>query len=230
MPPRVGGCAYAALMATSTMSMNKVIHCAVRRDLRRFRAALDGFPDGDKARAAALHTAWANFQQQLTEHHEGEHEVAWPALKAIGVSDAAIATFDEEHDTMAAALATAGATMDALAASGSAADAQAAASAMAALDQATTTHLDHEEREIEQLLLDKRDDPAVKAMGKQFSRRASLPVAGTFFAWMDDGASAEERAALRQSVPGPVLAIIGGLFGRKYRKEVAPVWASSGSF
>jgi hypothetical protein len=27
-----------------------------------------------------------------------------------------------------------------------------------------------------------------------------------------------------------VLAIIGGIFGRKYRKEVAPVWASSGSF
>ncbi len=46
---------------------------------------------------------------------------------------------------------------------------------------------------------------------------------------MDDGATAEEKAALRQSVPGPVLAVIGAIFGRKYRKEVAPVWASSGS-
>jgi hypothetical protein len=212
------------------MSMNKTIHCAVRRDLKRFRAALDGFPDGDPARAAALHRAWANFEQQLTEHHEGEHEIAWPALRALGVPDTSIVTFDEEHEAMAAALRAAGAAMGALAKTGSAADAQTAATAMAALDQATTTHLEHEERETEHLILDKKDDPAVKTMGKQFSRRASLPVAGTFFAWMDDGASPEERAALRQSVPGPVLAIIGGIFGRRYRKEVAPVWASTGSF
>jgi hemerythrin-like domain-containing protein len=214
-------------MATPKMSMNKVIHCAFRRDLRRFRAALDAFTDGDKARAAALHTAWVNFDHQLTEHHEGEHEVAWPALKAIGVPDSSITTFDEEHDAMAAALHSAGAAMDTLAQSATAADAQAAATAMAALDQATTTHLDHEEQEIEQLLHDKADDPAVKTMGKQFSRRSSLPVAGTFFAWMEDGASADERAALRQSVPGPVIAIMGGLFGRRYRKEVAPVWAAA---
>jgi hypothetical protein len=217
-------------MAAQSMSMNKVIHCAVRRDLSRFRTALDKFPDGDKARAAALHRAWQNFYGQLTEHHEGEHEIAWPALKAIGVPDASITTFDQEHETMAAALETAGVAMDALAKSAAAADAQAAATAMTALDEATTTHLEHEERETEQLLLGKKDDPAVKTMGKQFSRRSSLPVAGTFFAWMEDGASADERAALRQSVPGPVLAIIGGIFGRRYRKEVAPVWASTGSF
>src|SRR3954451_15739614 len=213
-------------MATPKMSMNKVIHCAFRRDLRRFRAALDAFRDGDKARAAALHSAWVNFDQQLTEHHEGEHEVAWPALKAIGVPDSSITTFDAEHEAMAAALRGAGEAMDKLAASATAADAQAAAAAMAALDQATTTHLDHEEREIEELLLSKEEDPAVNQMGKQFSRRSSIPVAGTFFAWMEDGASADERAALRQSVPGPVIAIIGGIFGRRYRKEVAPVWAT----
>jgi hemerythrin-like domain-containing protein len=214
-------------MANPRMSMNKVIHCAFRRDLRRFRSALAMFPDGDKARASALHTAWVNFDHQLTEHHEGEHEVAWPALKALGVADSSIATFDEEHDAMAAALRTAGAAMDTLARTATAADAQSAATAMAALDEATTTHLDHEEQEIEQLLHDKEEDPVVKQMGKQFSRRSSLPVAGVFFAWMEDGASPDERAALRQSVPGPVIAIIGGIFGRRYRKEVAPVWATA---
>ena len=101
--------------------MNKVIHCAVRRDLSRFRTALDKFPDGDKARAAALHTAWANFRKQLTEHHEGEHEIAWPAMKAIGVPESSIATFDEEHEAMAAALRAAGEAMDALSKSGTAA-------------------------------------------------------------------------------------------------------------
>lgn len=39
-------------MATSTptMSMNKLIHRAVRRDLDRFREALDAFSDGDRER------------------------------------------------------------------------------------------------------------------------------------------------------------------------------------
>ncbi|HRI98838.1 MAG TPA: hypothetical protein PLZ93_24645, partial [Nocardioides sp.] len=105
------------------------------------------------------------------------------------------------------------------------ADAQAAGTAMAALDEATTAHLDHEEQEVEPLLISKHDDPAVKQMGKQFSKRSSIGVAGTFFAWMEDGASPAEKAALRESVPGPVISIIGGLFGRRYRKEVAPVWA-----
>ena len=67
-------------------------------------------------------------------------------------------------------------------------------------------------------------------MGKQFSKRSGIGTAGTFFAWMEDGATPEEKAALRESVPGPVIAIIGGLFGRAYRKEVAPVWAVSGSY
>src|SRR3954463_11192799 len=89
----------------ASMSMNKVIHCAVRRDLKRFRAALDAFSDGDRDRAAALHRAWANFDAQLTEHHEGEHEIAWPAMKAIGIDTSTISSFDSEHAAMAADLA-----------------------------------------------------------------------------------------------------------------------------
>ena len=131
---------------------------------------------------------------------------------------------------MAAALASTSPVMAALARTPTTESADQAAAAMAALDHATTTHLDHEESETEELLLGRMDDPIVKDMGKKFGRRAGLGTAGTFFAWMQDGASAEERAALRASVPGPVLAIIGGLFGRRYRKEVAPVWAASGSF
>jgi len=214
-------------MANPSMSMNKVIHCAVRRDLKRFRAALDAFTDGDRTRAAELLRAWQNFDAQLTEHHEGEHEIAWPALKAMGVADTSITTFDEEHDRMAADLAAARVAMEQLGRTASRADADAAAAAMANLETTTVTHLDHEEQETEPVLAANPEHPAYKQMAKQFSRRSGPATAGTFFAWMDDGATAEEKAALRQSVPGPVLAIIGAIFGRKYRKEVAPVWASS---
>jgi hypothetical protein len=33
-------------------------------------------------------------------------------------------------------------------------------------------------------------------------------------------------AALTRDIPGPVLAILGGTFGRGYRKNIAPVWNS----
>ena len=89
----------------SEMSMNKAIHGAFRRDLHRFITALGAFPPGDLGRAKQLGTAWDNFDDQLTYHHEGEHEIAWPALQAVGVSSDLLKTMDAEHDTMAAALA-----------------------------------------------------------------------------------------------------------------------------
>jgi hemerythrin-like domain-containing protein len=207
------------------MSMNKVIHCAVRRDLGRFRRALDAFRDGDGDRAQELHRAWVNFDAQLTDHHEGEHEIAWPALKAIGVSEASIQTFETEHTAMAAALTTARAAMEQLRSTASRADAEAAVTAMEQLETTTVSHLDHEEQETEPALAQHPGHEAIKEMARKFSRRSGPVKAGTFFAWMQDGATAEERAALRESVPGPVLAIIGSLFGRRYRKEIAPVWS-----
>src|SRR4051794_8431669 len=88
----------------ATMSMNTVIHRAFRRDLTRFVDALSAFRDGDTARATQLGTAWDNFYAQLTEHHEGEHAIAWPTMESIGVSKELLATLDAEHDRMAQAL------------------------------------------------------------------------------------------------------------------------------
>jgi hemerythrin-like domain-containing protein len=206
------------------MSMNKVIHRAVRRDLDRFRRALDSFTDGDQERADELHRAWVNFDAQLTDHHEGEHEIAWPALRAIGIASPTIDAFDTEHEAMAADLATARTAMDRLKASASRTDADAAAIAMERLQTTTVYHLDHEEQETEPQLAEHQGHPAMKEMGRKFSRRSGPAQAGAFFAWMQDGATAEETAALRASVPGPVLAVMSGVFGRRYRKEVAPVW------
>jgi hemerythrin-like domain-containing protein len=207
------------------MSMNKVIHGAVRRDLDRFRRALQAFRDGDRERAEALHRAWLNFDAQLTEHHEGEHEIAWPALKAIGIADPTIASFDAEHETMATDLAAARAAMSTLRRTATRADADAAGAAMETLQTTTVTHLDHEEQETEAALSQHESDPAMKEMGKKFSRRVGPAKAGVFFAWVQEGATAEERAALAANVPRPVLAILGGIFGRRYRTQVAPVWS-----
>jgi hypothetical protein len=210
---------------TPPMSMNKVIHAAVRRDLERFRRALDRFTDGDRERAAALHRAWVNFDAQLTEHHEGEHEIAWPALTSIGIPGPTIASFDTEHEQMAADLAAARGAMASLARTATRADADAAADLMGRLQTTTVAHLDHEELETESALVEHEGDPALKEMGKKFSRRTGPGKAGIFFAWVQDGATAEEKAAIAAQVPRPVLAVIAGVFGRRYRREVAPVWS-----
>jgi len=207
----------------SEMSMNKAIHGAFRRDLDRFIAALSTFPPGDLTRAGQLGTAWANFEDQLTHHHEGEHTIAWPALHAVGVSKELLARMDAEHASMAASLAEARTAIGALTQRAGAKESEAALAAFRTLKEVTVSHLDHEEAEIEDIYLAKRDTPELKAMGKAFGK-VSPARGGRFFAWLLDGASPEERAALTREVPGPVLSVISGIFGRGYRKTVAPVW------
>jgi hypothetical protein len=209
----------------ATMSMNKAIHGAVRRDLDRFLGAFGSFSDGDRSRAAQLGKAWDNFDVQLTNHHEGEHEIAWPSLEKMGVSKDLLATFDEEHDALGAALADTKAAMTKLRSSGSAVDAAAARLSFETLQTVATTHLDHEEAEIEPVYLTQMDHPEMKVMGRKFGK-VSPATGGTFFAWVMDGASPDEKAAITGNVPKPVLMIISGIFGRGYRRDVAPVWTS----
>ena len=52
--------------------------------------------------------------------------------------------------------------------------------------------------------------------------RATLIERGMQFTPISD----ETRAALRESIPGPVLAVMSALFGRGYRRDVASVWAA----
>ena len=203
--------------------MNKAIHGAFRRDLTRFLDALASFPDAGSARARQLGTAWANFHHQLTRHHESEHAIAWPALAKVGVSAELIAQMDGEHETLAAALDGADTAMKNLQTKPSSASAAAARAAIIELQAVMETHFQHEEREIDPVYLAKHDDPVIKAMGREFGKVSPME-GGQFFAWVTDGASADELTAIKGNVPPPVLAIISAIFGRGYRRNVASVW------
>lgn len=207
------------------MSMNKAIHGAFRRDLTRFVTALSSLKPGDAKRGKQLAAAWSNFDDQLTQHHTGEHEIAWPALTAVGVSPSLLATMDAEHDAMAMAIADVAAVVPALQRAATAEDVSAARSAFERLQTVTVAHLDHEEAELEPVYFEKKDTPEIKAMGRAFGK-VDPARGGRFFAWVTDGATPDEMAALKRDIPGPVLAIIGGVFGRGYRKNIAPVWNS----
>jgi hemerythrin-like domain-containing protein len=204
------------------ITMNKVIHGAVRRDLARLDDALASFPADDRTRAVKLGTAWKYLFQELDHHHRGEHEIAWPALRSVGVEQSLLDQMDAEHERLADALAAVDRAFAALDRDASASAVAEARAAVAALRQVAEEHLQHEERDVEPVYWDKRETPEIKAMGRKFARRNPVR-SGDFFAWIQNGATAEERAALRESVPPPVIAVFG-LLGQRYRRIVAPVW------
>lgn len=205
------------------LTMNRVIHAAVRRDLDRLERALGSMADGDRPRAQALDRAYRNLQTELTHHHEGEDTHIWPMLASVGVERQLLEAMEGEHSAMAGALRETGAAMTTVAGSGSATDAAAARASLLRTREVTERHLQHEETELEPLLEPHHDSAEWKAVEKKL-RSQPLPVAGRFFAWLTDGMSDEHRAFLKRTVPTPVVTVLSRVFGRRYYKEVAPTW------
>jgi hypothetical protein len=56
-------------------------------------------------------------------------------------------------------------------------------------------------------------------------RKAYKGQSGTFVAWLLDGASPEDVAGLKREIPAPVVTVLNALPGRRYRKNIATVWA-----
>jgi hemerythrin-like domain-containing protein len=204
-------------------TMNGLIHNAVRRDLARLSAALDPWRDGDRARGRELERAFANLHRELTHHHEGEDAYVWPFLEGTGVDRDLLAEMEDEHAAMSAALADTAAGLATLARTGSAADAAAARTSVERTREVVGRHLDHEEDALEPLLRGHEGSAEWKAVTGKLQHR-SPGDAGSFFAWLTDGISEDDRAALRATVPAPVTAVLSRVFGRRYTREVAPVW------
>jgi iron-sulfur cluster repair protein YtfE (RIC family) len=106
-----------------SMTMNRLIHAAVRRDLTRLEAALARTRDGDRERAAELQRAFDNLRRELTRHHEGEDTHLWPMLATVGIAPDLLAAMESEHAAMSASLADTATAMSTYARSGSSADA-----------------------------------------------------------------------------------------------------------
>ncbi len=213
-------------MAPPEQSMNTIIHAAFRRDLARFDDALATFPAGSRARADELVTAWTHFHEQLHHHHHNEETIFWPALRELGAPEALVGDLAGEHASMTLALDTADAAMTAVGTEVSAANVAAAGDAVRALRANVATHLAHEERDLEPVLLRNLHSPTIKAAEKVLRRSQTQREAGVFFAWLQDGAAPADRRALAQNVPPPVLFVLSRLLGRRYRRQVAPVWTA----
>lgn len=205
------------------MTMNQVIHGAVRRDLNRLDVALHTFPAGDVSRAVGLQRGYAFLQAQLTRHHEDEDRLIWPALEALGVDRLLLDEMESEHHAMSAALAETATTMTTLGRSAATGDAQTALASVRRTRAVVDRHLEHEEQELEPALTPHAESPEWKDVERQL-RKQPIGDAGVFLAWLQDGMEPEARQHLRATIPPPVLAIVPALFGRSYKRNVAPVW------
>ena len=211
---------------SETMTMNRVIHAAVRRDLDRLGAALAVARDGDTARAGDLRRAYAALHAQLKHHHEQEDEIVFPALARLGVDTGLIHEMDDEHHAMSDALDVTATAMDRYAGSGSSQDAEAARASVEQTRLVVERHLAHEEAELEPLMAPHLESPEWKAAEKAL-RKAPPTTTGQFFAWLTDGLDPESERYVRSTVPAPVIAVFSKLFGRRYHREIAPVWRSA---
>ena len=205
------------------MTMNRVIHAAVRRDLARLEAALDAAPDGDRVRASQLKAAYANLYRELKHHHVGEDNLVFPFLARVEGASDLVRVMEEEHEAMATALAEAGTAMTAYASTASAPDAHAARDAVLRAHEVVERHLHHEEADLEPLMLPHLESPEWKAVEKRL-RPASLADSGRWMAWVQDGMPEEERAYFRSTIPAPVTFLLSRVAGRSYYREVAPAW------
>lgn len=211
---------------TEQLTMNRLIHAAVRRDLDRLFASLQTFPDGDTARARDLDRAYVNLRRELTHHHQGEDTHIWPMLAGAGVDPRLLQEMESEHAEMAEALSETGAAMTRLATTGSGVAAATARESVVRTRGVVERHLAHEEQELEPQLHPLLETPEWKAVEKKLSQQRPS-VAGPFFAWVTDGMSQDHRAFLRTLIPAPVVTVLVTLFGRRYNRDIAPIWRRS---
>lgn len=204
-------------------SLNTVVHAAFRRTLNRFDAAFASFPAGSQRRADELSRAWDYFAEEVHYHHLYEEEFFWPALGQTGADLTSVAELGFEHDAMRTALEGSSAAVSRLHTDPSAEHAAAACDAVANLSAVLLGHLEHEERDLEPISVHYADSKPMKAaLGKV--KKAKLAKMGNFVEWLQDGATDADRAGLRAEIPRPVVFLFGTLAGRRYRKEIAPVW------
>jgi hypothetical protein len=115
--------------------------------------------------------------------------------------------------------------MKALRSSPTADNASAARESLAAFGVILNEHLVHEERDLEPFAATHLKGSPQGKIAQTAVRKAQKGNAGTFFAWLSDGAGPDERAALAKQVPAPVLFLLRAIGGRDYRRRIAPVWS-----
>jgi hemerythrin-like domain-containing protein len=205
--------------------MMGIVHDALRRDLARTRAALDGPVPEAQRRALAAHVGW--MLDFLHAHHEGEDAGLYPMVRAVDP--------------------TAGALLDAMAADHAAvdpavgdlrvaiarwADSDAARAsvrdALIALEDVLLPHLDREENEAMPVVATAITHRQWHEWEQEYNiKTKSLPKLAEEGLWLMDGLDPARKAIVEAEVPWvPRMLVLYG-FGPGYRRRAAARWAGT---
>jgi len=214
-------------------AMMRLVHQALRRDLDRARAAIDGLvPPADAQRGAiAAHLGW--MMGFLHRHHESEDEGLYPLVRRRDPAAAELLdSIDADHQRIAPAIA--GLTEAALAYATvlPAGEGTARAGLAQALDQLADVLYPHLRREEDEMM------PVVSAVVTQREWREwdqqynikplrPLELADTGL-WILDGLDGADRATVAAQVPPVPRWIITHLLAGRYRRAAYRRWRLTG--
>ena len=205
--------------------MMGIVHDALRRDLARTRAALDGPLPEARRRALAAHVDW--MMDFLHAHHEGEDTGLYPMVRAANPGTGALL------DAMAADHAAIDPAVDALRAAAArfaASDAARAElrDALTALEDVLLPHLEREEAEAMPVVSATITHGQWHDWDQEHNiKPKSLPRLAEEGNWLMDGLDPARRAVVEAEVPWvPRMVVLYG-FGPGYRRRAAARWAGA---
>ena len=206
--------------------MMRIVHQALRRDLRRAHVALTSSPPPppQQQQAIARHLTW--MMAFLRAHHRSEDDGLYPLVRQRDPAAAALLdTMHADHDEVASAIS---AVEAAAAACSPSHDAAGTNQLVAALDQLAEVLLPHLQREEDEMM------PVVSTVVTNREWRAledrynlepkSFVELGHEGHWLIDDADPEDRQAVLSLVPTiPRFLLLHG-FARSYRRRAAACW------
>jgi hemerythrin-like domain-containing protein len=184
----------------------RALHAALIRDLSRLQDVAGRL--GGAAAPPTVLAGWDEFRAQLENHHSAEDDDLWPVLRGELSDDGELASVDamvEEHRQLPAALAAVDAALRGGAGLTEPVD---------SLSMVLVEHLAHEERDVLPLIEQHMTEAQWRAFLRKERARRSARQRPDFLAWILDGASEQDAAAVLTEMPAPV--------GVVYRRVLQP--------
>jgi len=205
-------------------TMMRIVHTALRRDLRRARTALAADPAPDHRQCSAIAEQLRWMMTFLEAHHRSEDHGLYPLVRER--DPAAAALLDDmaaDHEAVAAATSAVERGADRLAADDD------VTSAIDAIDQLTTVllpHLDREEREAMPVVSRTITNAEWQRIEQEHNLDGkSIAQLGREGHWLIDGASDADRAHVLGLVPPVQRFVLLHGFGRSYRRRARACWS-----
>ncbi|XBB68543.1 hemerythrin domain-containing protein [Nocardioides sp. WV_118_6] len=219
----------AAPAGPADMTMMYVLHHAFRRDLRDFRAVVEGVAADDQAAWGRLRERWGLFTSELHTHHTKEDEILWPLLagRAREAADLdslrVLREMEAEHGVLDPLLTSCDAGFTALAAQADPDVLGDLRDDLADLDAALDRHLGHEESAAVPILQRYVAGEEWEVIEREkFRGRPSVGHARRFLPWIFKGLGADAAdRVLAIGGPGMRLLLASSRRGFERRERAA---------